>query len=416
VRCACRCRCSLPPPRCAQGPGPGIRAAPEKHAVFVVQDDSDGTGDLLRHSGGWTSGEGNAGPFGDQLGADEFEQSAQGIRILLGLQDTPGAPIKANDVELLVSVRRPVKPALQILAETGMLEDDRTPRLDARFAGKVADLPEQMAAELRIWFEVSHRGSTSAPRMRPRSPITIKVRLRSALPTLHAWAAAGHTSLREISHNDVVNALPPSGNPRALLGAALKSIFSVLKSRKIVFVNPAARIATGKPEDRQPLPTEVSMLRRLLKPDEPARAALTALLAFHALRSGQLRAVLLTDVHDCRLAVDGRSIPLADLVRHRLGDYLDYRNRRWPNTPNPHLFITQSTAIQTKPVTDRWIRYKLEGITAQAIREDRILHEAHVTDGDARRLGDLFGLSVKGATRYTATVDHPAIADLDTPC
>jgi hypothetical protein len=43
----------------------------------------------------------------------------------------------------------------------------------------------------------------------------------------------------------------------------------------------------------------------------------------------------------------------------------------------------------------------------QAIREDRILHEAHATKGDVRHLCDLFGLSVAGAQRYTATLDHP---------
>jgi len=32
------------------------------------------------------------------------------------------------------------------------------------------------------------------------------------------------------------------------------------------------------------------------------------------------------------------------------------------------------------------------------------------TGGDIRALCDLFGLSVAGAHRYTATVDHPGIA------
>ena len=54
-------------------------------------------------------------------------------------------------------------------------------------------------------------------------------------------------------------------------------------------------------------------------------------------------------------------------------------------------------------------------MSAQAIREDRILDEAHTTRGDVRRLCDLFGLSVSGAERYTATVDHPALAGLTGP-
>ena len=49
------------------------------------------------------------------------------------------------------------------------------------------------------------------------------------------------------------------------------------------------------------------------------------------------------------------------------------------------------------------------GITLrpQALREDRILHEIHATGGDVRRICDLFGLSVEGATRYLKTVEHP---------
>jgi phosphatidylserine/phosphatidylglycerophosphate/cardiolipin synthase-like enzyme len=43
----------------------------------------------------------------------------------------------------------------------------------------------------------------------------------------------------------------------------------------------------------------------------------------------------------------------------------------------------------------------------QAIREDRILHEAHASGGDIRQLCDLFGTSVSAAERSTATLDHP---------
>lgn len=50
-----------------------------------------------------------------------------------------------------------------------------------------------------------------------------------------------------------------------------------------------------------------------------------------------------------------------------------------------------------------------KGITLrpQALREDRILHEIHATGGDVRRICDLFGLSIEGATRYLKTVEHP---------
>jgi hypothetical protein len=41
------------------------------------------------------------------------------------------------------------------------------------------------------------------------------------------------------------------------------------------------------------------------------------------------------------------------------------------------------------------------------IREDRILHEAHATGGDVRKLCDLFGLSIKGAECYTSAPGRP---------
>jgi len=38
--------------------------------------------------------------------------------------------------------------------------------------------------------------------------------------------------------------------------------------------------------------------------------------------------------------------------------------------------------------------------------------QIHATGGDIRRICDLFGLTVEGATRYLKTVEHP---DLTTP-
>jgi integrase len=90
-------------------------------------------------------------------------------------------------------------------------------------------------------------------------------------------------------------------------------------------------------EARQPLPVNVELLRAALMSDDPARAALVALVAFHGLRAGQLQRLQLTDVRDGRLHVEGRVIVLAEPVRERLRAYLDIRQRRWPDTANPHL-------------------------------------------------------------------------------
>jgi hypothetical protein len=95
-------------------------------------------------------------------------------------------------------------------------------------------------------------------------------------------------------------------------------------------------------------------------------------------------------------------------VRERLAAWLDHRTLRWWHTINPHLFINAYTAVRTSHVSHLWINQTL-GVSAQAIREDRILNEAIATGGDIRRLCDLFGLSVKAAERYTNTLNHPAL-------
>jgi len=336
----------------------------------------------------------------------------QAIRILLALQPTPGAPIRASDVQRMATIQLPVRPVLAILEQAGMLDYDRTPAIEGWFDRQVAGLPPAMASELRVWFQVLLHGSQTPPRSRPRAEVTIRTRLHWALPALRAWAQAGRRSLREISRDDVLAVLPPAGNPRATLGAALRSIFKVLKTRNLTFANPTVRIKTGEPASRQPLPADLALLRQGLHASDPATAALTALLAFHGLRAGQLRMLRLTDLRDGRLQLGDRTILLAAPVRQRLAAWLDHRNTRWPNTANPHLFIHYRTATQTRPVGVHWLHLKL-GSSVQAIREDRILEEAHASAGDLRRLCDLFGLSVKAAERYAATLDHPSLVDLD---
>ena len=133
-------------------------------------------------------------------------------------------------------------------------------------------------------------------------------------------------------------------------------------------------------------------------------------MAFHGLRSGQLRTLQLTDLHDGRLHLGQRTIPLAQPVRDRLSLWLAYRERCWPSTRNPHVFISRRTALDSAPVGVQWITASM-GMTAQQAREDRILHELHASCGDLRRICDMFGLSIAGASRYSSVLAH---ADLRT--
>jgi hypothetical protein len=331
-----------------------------------------------------------------------------GVRILLGFIDGPGVVITATDAAVLAGTEHPAGKCTDILADAGMIEDDRIPAIEAWFDRQADGLPAPMVGELGRWFTIMLHGTRTPPRRQPRAQITARLHLIWALPALRAWAAAGATSLREVSAADVRAVLPSSGNPRSTMGAGLRSVFTVLKEQKVTFANPIASTRTGYHEPRQPLPADLALVREALESPDPARAAVVALVAFHGLRAGQIRTLMLTDARDGRLHLRDRTVLLAGPARVRLAAWLDYRARHWPDTANPHLFITMRSALGLNPVGDRWIGLKT-GIAGgvQAIREDRILHEAHATGGDIRRICDLFGLSVTAAERYTATLDHP---------
>lgn len=331
------------------------------------------------------------------------------IRSILALQDAPGFLITVSEVSALAPLGFNIQPVLEILTAAEMLDDDREPAITGWFARQVEDLglPEPMLSELTTWFQILRDGSTTAPRSRPRSHVTIRIRVRTLLPTLRAWSAAGHNSLREITRDQVRAALPAAGSPRALLGSALRSLFRVLKARKMVFANPTARLRTGRPETRQPLPLDLDVLREAISSTNPARTAIAALFAFHAPRNQQVRELQLTDVRDGRLYLPERTVLLAEPVRARISAWLEHRIRRWPSTANPHLFVNTYTAVRSGPVSTVWVNDTL-GVSPQAVREDRILHEAIASGGDVRRLCDLFGLSVRGAERY-ADVVHDAL-------
>jgi len=332
------------------------------------------------------------------------ERVQRGIRILLGGQDTPGAAIRRSEVALLSRIRHPAAVVADVLAAAGMLEEDRTPAIVRWFPIQIAGLPEPMRHELGVWFQVLRGGSTIPPRMRPRADATISSQLRYALPALRHWATT-RASLREIGRDDILAVLPPTGSPRSSTLQGLRSIFRVLKARKLVFVNPTARISVPTPDKSPPPPVELAALRQALDADNPTTAVLTALLAFHAVRIRQLAEIRLADLRDGRLHLGEQAIVLAAPVRQRLAAYLDYRQRSWPNSINPYLFVHVRNAGATRHVTAWWIRHQLP-LPSMRIRQDRILDEAHATSGDVRALCDLFGLSIAGAYRYTAAVDQ----------
>lgn len=330
------------------------------------------------------------------------------LRVLQLLQDSPGMVLLATDAIQLRTIGLTATPVIDVATAAGVMLDDRGPTIHAWFDTTTADLPAGIQAELRAWFDVMINGSTTAPRRKPRSHDATRHYLRNAMPALTTWADQGHTTLRDITSADVRAVLPDSGTPRSTMGAGLRAILTVLKARKIIFVNPIARVRTGGHENRDPLPAYADKVREALLSPRTDGALLAALATFHGLRAGELRNLHLTDLADGRLHIRDRTIPLAEPVQVRLTAWLDDRNRQWPNSANPYLFINRGNANRTTPVGGRYLARATGGIPIHVMREDRILHEAHITGGDVRRISDLFGLSFSGALRY---LPHPDIND-----
>src|SRR6266542_1049943 len=188
------------------------------------------------------------------------EVTQRAIRIMLGIQDTPGAAIRRSDVALLSRIKYSAAVVADVLAAAGMLEEDRQPAVVRWYHAAVADLPAPMRRELDVWFDVMRDGSSVPPRRLPRAESTIGTQLRWALSTLHAWATEHH-SLREIGRDDVLAALPDDPMGRYTTMQGLRSIFRILKGRKLVFVNPTVRIQAPSPDFPGPAPVELEKTR-----------------------------------------------------------------------------------------------------------------------------------------------------------
>ena len=69
--------------------------------------------------------------------------------------------------------------------------------------------------------------------------------------------------------------------------------------------------------------------------------------------------------------------------------------------------MSYKSAFHEGPVNNAFLRYQL-GMTPLSIRQDRILEEVIASNGDLRRIIDLFGLSPAGGVRYTHSAEAAA--------
>jgi hypothetical protein len=113
--------------------------------------------------------------------------------------------------------------------------------------------------------------------------------------------------------------------------------------------------------------------------------------------------------------ITGHARPLDELTHRAILHWLDSRRTRWPNTANPHLLITQQTALETGPVGRHWVTEAVRRQTAtlERLRVDRQLEEALTHGPDPLHLSAVFGLDEKTAIRYAAAARQLLETDIE---
>ncbi|MGW6976393.1 hypothetical protein [Streptomyces sp. NPDC054952] len=183
-------------------------------------------------------------------------------------------------------------------------------------------------------------------------------------------------------------------------------MFKTLKSQRLLFANPARGVSLGAKPSSVPRPLSPEAIHTIaaVADSDPALKLLIALIGIHALYPHQARALPLTaiDFTRGRLSLDDVDHPLDDFTRQAAANYTRLRHERWPRTRNPHLFISSQTAHTRTPVAIGWMQPLLRGlpVTAQRLREDRILEEAAVTGADPQHLCAVFNITPETGLRY----------------
>ena len=114
-----------------------------------------------------------------------------------------------------------------------------------------------------------------------------------------------------------------------------------------------------------------------------------------------MRRASTADLASGRLRLAGTDRPMGELTGKVLREWLEYRQRRWPHTANPHLLLSQESALRHGPVSAAYLT-SLRGLTAtlERLRIDCQLAEAMATGFDPLHLAEVFGISEHTAIRY----------------
>jgi len=333
----------------------------------------------------------------------------RGLRILMAVHG-PGEPVKATTVRQLTARNMPFPHIIDILAAAGILEDDRPDTLAIWLDEQLAGLPVQIRAELDTWLSLLRHGG---PRCRPRSRRTI-VRNIYSIRTFLTGVSGQYSTLRQVTRNDITAWLDGRpGRSRPQDASTLRSLFGTLKAERLVFSNPARGVRVGRrsPSVPAPLPSHLLTTVAAAAKDNPALRLVVALAGVHALLPGQIRHLRLdqADLPGRRLDPASLDRPLDEFTASAISGYLAFRNQRWPATASPYLLVTRKTAHTGLAVSEFWMTTLFRGlpVTAEKLRDDRIVEEALSGRADPLHLAAVFGFGPRTGLRYAQAAHDP---------
>ncbi len=243
-------------------------------------------------------------------------------------------------------------------------------------------------------------------RRRPRSRRTI-VRDISSVRTFLVDAGTRYSTLRQVTRDDITTWLAGRpGRSRPQDASTLRSLFGTLKAERLIFANPArgVRVSARNPSVPAPLPANLIDTAAAAAKDDPALQVVVVLAGVHALLPGQIRRLRLDQVNlaDRRLDHGGLDRPLDEFTVSAIRSYLDFRNQRWPATSSPYLLVTRKTAHTGEPASRFWLNrlFRSLPVTAEQLRDDRIIEEALARRPDPLHLAAVFGFGPRTGLRY----------------
>ncbi|MFE7036082.1 hypothetical protein ACFU9Y_37855 [Streptomyces sp. NPDC057621] len=349
----------------------------------------------------------------------DYKKNTRTLTILMYWLGADTAVLERDVYDLArIDVNLAAKPVCQFLAARGLLVEDPELHRDRDqmwIESVLAALPEPTAGQVRTWVKVMRE---QGPREgEPRGYDGIRRYVSHLEPVLTTWTAtADGTSLREIAKAQVQDAVNEvSGYTRRGRATALRSLFRALKRERAVFRNPARDLPVG---DIKGIPKSIpsDLLMGLLdQATKPLGRFVVALTAIHALPVKEIQTLHTSGLDLSRGTLEVRrgllrhTLYLEELTHQLAADWTAYRHRRWPASSNPHLLVSQKTAVDPDhpAVSMGTLQGALpRGLTLSGLRQDRRILDEAAQNADPLRLMRLFGITEKTAMHYV-TAAHP---------